>query len=153
MGAFRFKSTDLFVEIQNMKKRADKIMEQTFGRFANNNEPTSTTWEPATDVYETEKYYVIQMEIPGVEKSDIQIELKGEELIICGIKRLIKETPRCSYMILERSYGPFIRKFSLPKDIDLDSISASMDIGILMIKLPKKEVKPDEIKIQIQFEE
>ena len=153
MGSFKYKYSDIFVEIQNMKKRADKIMEQTFGRFSSKNEPASTTWEPATDVYETEKYYVIQMEVPGVEKSDIQIELKGEELIICGIKRLIKETPRCSYMILERSYGPFIRKFSLPKDIDLDSISASMDIGILMIKLPKKEVKPDEIKIQIQFEE
>ncbi len=112
-------------------------MEYTFDVFSRKNESPSGTWEPATDVYETEKFYVIQMEVPGVEKEDIQIELKGDELVICGIKRLIKETPTCSYMILERSYGPFVRKFCLPKDIDVEGISASLDVGILVVKLPK----------------
>jgi HSP20 family protein len=146
-------SSDILIEIQGMKNRVDKIMEKTFEHFSYKNSSPSGTWQPITDVYETEKHYVIQMELPGVEKEDINIELKDNQLIIYGEKKLIKETTGCSYLVLERSYGPFVRGFSLPQDIDDQGISASLSTGILMVRIPKKNIEPEEIKIQIQVED
>ncbi len=152
MGSTKYLSSDLFIEIQDMKNRMDKIMENTFENFGDKN--PSGTWEPLTDVYETEKYYIIQMEVPGLEKADINIEIKSGELTISGEKKLIKETSTISYLILERSYGPFLRRFNVPNHVDRDKISAHLDMGILTIKLPKKDIRTEqETSISIQVEE
>ncbi len=146
-------SSDILIQIQGMKERADNIIEKAFERFGYREYSPMSTWQPTTDVYETENSYIIQMEIPGVDREDVDIELKDNKLMVCGEKRLIKEASNCSYLILERSYGPFARSFSLPQDIDKDGIRASLNMGLLIIRIPKKDIEPEEVKISIQVDD
>ncbi len=148
-------SSDILIEIQGMKDKVDKIMEDTYEQFEyyQHGSRGMGLWKPITDVYETEDAYIIQMELPGIEKRDINIEVKRGKILICGERRLIKEAKGCSYHILERSYGPFARKFSIPEDADEDRITAAYRDGVLVVEIPKREVDKGSFKIQVSVEE
>ncbi len=147
--------SDILIEIQGMKDRVDKIMEESYERFDYYRDGSNKVgmWKPITDVYETMDSYIIQMELPGIEKRDINIEVREGELLICGERRLVKEVRGCSYHILERSYGPFARKFSIPENGDQDAISASYRDGLLVITVPKREIEKTTFKIDVKVEE
>ncbi len=148
-------SSDILIEIQGMKEKVDKIMEDSYEHFDYYQHGSRGVglWKPVTDVYETQDTYVIQMELPGVEKRDINIEVKRGEILIYGERRLIKEARGCSYHILERSYGPFARKFSIPRNGDEDKIVASYSEGLLVVEIPKREVESGSFKIEVSIEE
>ncbi len=149
--AYKF-TNDFFEELKIMKNRVDEIVEKSLMSFEKEKTASSNTFNPNTDVFETHNCYVIQMEVPGVEKDDIFIEVKDKELHIYGEKRLLKDTSCQSYVLLERSYGPFRRVFSLPQTVDEDGIKATLEKGVLTIKVPKKEFFKEEIKIKIDVE-
>jgi HSP20 family protein len=95
--------------------------------------------KPALDIRETEKQYVITLEVPGVEEKDIQLTLDKDVLTVRGEKRQEQETKEGGYHRIERSYGSFQRALNLPEDADQDSIKASFKNGVLTITIDKRE--------------
>ncbi|RMH62894.1 MAG: Hsp20/alpha crystallin family protein [Zetaproteobacteria bacterium] len=107
------------------------------------------TWLPAVDVRETTDALLIQAELPGIDKKDVRIELHEGRLTISGERKYEKEVNEENVYRIERAYGRFSRSFSLPRDIDTDAAEATMNNGVLEIRLPKKETaKPRSIEVR-----
>ena len=101
--------------------------------------------KPSVDIKENKKNYKISVEVPGVEESDIKLELVDGSLVIRGEKRQENEDKDEHYHSVERSYGSFQRVLSLPEDVNEDDIDAKFKNGVLTITAPRKQLaKPKE---------
>lgn len=110
-----------------------------------------TDWNPTTDIYETKDNYVFKIEVPGLKKDDVEIDLKENVLTIRGEKKEDNEIKKENYHRVESFYGSFNRSFTIPKDIDSKKVEASMKDGILELKIGKaEEVKSKKIPISIK---
>jgi HSP20 family protein len=104
---------------------------------------------PAMDVSENEKRYTITVEIPGVKREDVQVELEDGVLTIRGEKSSEREEKKERSRYAERSYGSFRRSFRLPSDADAEQLEAAFKDGVLTITLRKTEqAKPRTIAIK-----
>ena len=105
-------------------------------------------WNPAVDLYEKDDHFVINAELPGVDKKNISIDLKDRMLTISGERSYENEAKEENYYRRERSYGKFQRAFTLPADVDSDKIKAEFKDGLLQIEVPKPEQqKPKQVTI------
>lgn len=106
------------------------------------------TWVPPVDIFEKGDDLVIRAEIPGVEKDEIEISVEENRLVLRGERKRENEFDEEGAYRLERSFGGFMRSFSLPRTVDSTRISAGYKNGVLEIKLPKaEEAKPRKIDI------
>src|SRR5690242_19747238 len=113
-------------------------------------QPTQTLrrWLPATDVVEREDGYVLSIDLPGLSESDVKIELEDNVLTVSGERRSQSEAAKDGYCRVERAFGSFTRRLTLPEGVDGDAIAASFDKGVLEISIPKPEArKPRRIEI------
>ncbi|MDE0484948.1 MAG: Hsp20/alpha crystallin family protein [Candidatus Poribacteria bacterium] len=105
-------------------------------------------WRPSADISETDDSFEVRAELPGVTKDDVHISVKDNLLTIKGEKRQEKTDDSKDFHRVERSYGSFERKFTLPPKVEVDSIKAEFKDGVLTLSIPKpEEVKPKEIPI------
>jgi HSP20 family protein len=109
---------------------------------------TSRPWSPAVDVHETENELVLKADIPDVDIKDVDLQVEKQTLTIKGHRQFEKEGNGKAYHRIERSYGSFVRSFSLPSTVDTEKVAAEYKNGVLTITLPKKEAaKPRQVKI------
>ena len=99
---------------------------------------------PAANVAETEKDWVVAMELPGMHEKDVEVRLNGRQLVVSGERKQEKETKDKQFHRVESSYGMFERRFELPNDVrtDASSIDAKFHKGMLEIHVAKLEPKP-----------
>jgi HSP20 family protein len=93
---------------------------------------------PAVDLKETDEAYKICAELPGLRPEDIELEIKGEALLLTGHKSEEKDDHRAAYRISERRFGRFERRFPLPPDVDRERIEAAFKDGVLTVTLPRQ---------------
>ncbi|HEX4741185.1 MAG TPA: Hsp20/alpha crystallin family protein [Caulobacteraceae bacterium] len=93
---------------------------------------------PAVDLKETDEAYKICAELPGLRPEDIELEIKGEALVLTGHKTEEKDDHRAAYRISERRFGRFERRFPLPPDVDRGKIEAAFHDGVLTVTLPRE---------------
>ena len=98
---------------------------------------------PTVDISETDREYRINVEIPGVEKGDIRVDVRDDQLVIHGEKKQENEEDKGGYHRVERAYGSFQRILNLPPDADARSIDGKFRNGVLKLSVPKTE-KSDE---------
>lgn len=91
----------------------------------------------AGEVEETEKLLIVRLEIPGMDREDLTLSIEGNSLRISGEKRYLREDDRGSYHIMERAYGSFQRTIPLPQAVDGEHCEASLNNGVLSVRLPK----------------
>ena len=109
------------------------------------------TWSPRVDVHETDKELLIDVEVPGLEKKDIKVEVKDNTLTISGERKYEKKDKEGETCRLERRYGKFERTFGLSETLKSDKITASYKNGVLNLKLPKTEKAiPKEITVNVE---
>ena len=101
---------------------------------------------PAADVEETDDAYVVELELPSVKKSDIDISLSGRRLIVTGER---KEKERIGVLRRRtRSVGRFYYEVVLPQAVGEDAVSANLDEGLLTIRISKQDgERPRKIKV------
>ncbi len=92
---------------------------------------------PALNIKENETSYVVEAELPGVQKSDVSIDFHDSLLTIKGEKKATTEEKKDQYHRIERSYGSFSRSIQFPTDADAEKIVAKMEHGILKIEIAK----------------
>ena len=120
-------------------------------RGGNENEAmTVADWIPLVDISETTAEYVITAEIPEVKKEDVKVTLEHGVLTVQGIRRQEAEEKGKKYHRVERSYGSFVRSFTLPDLVDDTKVQADFKEGILTLHLPKSEkAKPKAIEVKV----
>ena len=113
--------------------------------------PTARPWAPAVDIYENENELVLKADVPAIKLEDIKIEIENGTLTIQGERKFEKSEGKGGYHRIERSYGSFVRCFSLPETVDPEKVNAEYTGGVLTVTLAKKEVaKPRSIKVEVK---
>jgi HSP20 family protein len=133
-------------ELEQFRSRMDQALHR-FG-FEGETPLATSDWVPRADILETKDAIMVRAELPGVKQEDIEVELENRMLTIEGEKKFKKETEEENYHRVERSYGRFVRTFTLPQNADPDHIIARFDDGVLEVEIPKLEgAKPKQIQI------
>jgi len=96
-------------------------------------------WLPAVDIREEENQFLIQADLPGIEPKDVEITMDKNVLTLKGERHQETEEGKNGYRRVERTYGTFYRRFSLPETADAERIQARSDNGVLTISIPKQE--------------
>jgi HSP20 family protein len=129
-----------------MQDRMNRLFSDAFTRTAG--EEVTGAWLPAVDIFEEGDNLILQAELPGVGKDDVDVRVQNNVLTLSGERRQQKEIKEEQFHRLERSYGKFVRSFTLPVGIDTEKIKAEFREGLLILTLPKaEEAKPKRIKI------
>lgn len=108
-------------------------------------------WIPPVDIAEDKDRITLTAELPGFREDQVNILMEGGVLTIRGERKFEEEKNGRNFHRVERSYGQFVRSFTLPNNVDREQIRASFDHGLLKVELPKsEEARPREIKISGQ---
>jgi HSP20 family protein len=142
MNLMRF---DPYREMQAFQDR----LSRAFGSRGEREEEMSLgAWVPPVDIAEEKDRIVITAELPGFQEDQISIQTENGMLTLTGERKFEKETGERNYHRVERSYGQFVRSFSLPNNVDREKIHATFSNGLLQIELPKREdAKPRQIRV------
>jgi len=127
-----------------------KLFEDAVARMLS--EPRAARpWSPAVDIVETEDALVLKADLPDVKLEDIDVRVENETLTIKGERKFEKEEKIKGYHRIERSYGAFMRSFTVPASLEADKVSAEYKNGVLTVTLPKREeAKPRQVKVQVK---
>lgn len=142
---------DPFKELEDMERR----MAMWFGRPLRRREGekealTVAEWSPLVDIEENEKEYLVKAELPEIKKDEVKVTVENGVLTIAGERKFEKEEKGKKYHRVERSYGSFVRSFTLPEDADGTKVSAEYKDGVLRVHLPKSEqAKPKAIEVKV----
>lgn len=102
------------------------------------------------DLFEDEQRIVVKLEVPGMDKNDLDIEVQGNALVVRGEKRFEKEETEGRYRVLQCAYGSFQRMVPLPVAVMADKARASYRNGVLRIELPKAETgQPRKLSVKV----
>lgn len=113
----------------------------------------SLGWIPPFEIVESDKALLMTVELPGLDKSDVKIDIGDNILTLRGEKKSehTEKDEKKEFFLEERSYGVFERSFTLPPTVDVEKVSAQFEKGVLKITLPKSEVvKPRGREIAIE---
>jgi HSP20 family protein len=128
-------------EMRQLHHRIDRLFDEffnpSFSRDSYFLEPLfDESYTPVFDIDETDTHYLVNIDLPGVKKEDVKIEVRDNQLCISG-ERKEERKGRGGY---ERSYGSFCRSFTLPSNVNGDGIEANYENGVLQISVPKAKV-------------
>ncbi|MGH9488795.1 MAG: Hsp20/alpha crystallin family protein [Terriglobales bacterium] len=109
----------------------------------------ASDWAPRADVVETEQAYLLDLDLPGVKREELDIQVDQETVTIKGERKLTAEPE--AYHRVERPYGSFSRMFLLPEFVNPAGIEAKLNDGVLHLVLPRREeAKAKQIQVQVQ---
>lgn len=107
-------------------------------------------WTPSVDIKEEDKQFVLYADIPGVSPKDIEVHMENGMLTVRGERKTEATQEEDNYKRVERVYGSFYRRFSLPDTADAEKIAADSSNGVLKITIPKIEkVQPRRISVNV----
>lgn len=108
-------------------------------------------WSPQVDISEDDKEYLVKADLPEMKKEDVKVTVEDNVLSISGERKAEKEEKNKKFHRIERSYGTFLRTFTLPEDADAKKIAAEFKDGVLKMHLPRTPAakpKPVEVKVE-----
>ncbi|MGE3975127.1 MAG: Hsp20/alpha crystallin family protein [Bdellovibrionales bacterium] len=104
---------------------------------------------PATEVEDNDNHFMVSLDLPGMKKEDIKIDVENNTLIVSGERKREEKTDTKRYHRIERSFGSFKRSFTLADNIDVEKIAAHHEDGVLRVYIPKAAASQAR-KVEIQ---
>lgn len=147
----RNKPTNILKVLDRIGKEEDLFSALTndlfhFHGYSPLNGIKNPNFSPSLDFIDKKNKYLVKVEIPGMDKGQVEIEIDDDILIVKGEKKNEYEETKNDVYVSERSYGSFRREIRLPSDCNRENIEASYENGVLCIDLPKIELKEKEKK-------
>jgi len=127
-------------EWERIQRTVEKSLPGTFGVNLLGRFTGPQHWVPNADVYETDERLVVKMELAGISKEDVEVQLDHRFLVVRGQRPDPCRHGKCTFRQVEIDYGYFERRFVIPKSVDGKKVTASYRNGFLLIELPKSEV-------------
>ena len=127
-------------------RRSFNHLDTLFDTFEEDKESAISSFVPTVNTREGEFAYHVDVDLPGVKKEDINIDVKENVLTISGERHSKEETKEEGYYKVESSFGKFQRSFTLPENTDIEDIKASTADGVLEVVIPKLKVEKKETK-------
>ena len=140
-----------FKELEEMEQRLSTYLGRPAARTETGQEAmTVAEWSPLVDITEDDKEYLIKADLPDVKKEDVKLTVQDDVMSISGERKYEKEAKGKKYHRVERTYGSFLRSFTVPDDADGNKVSAEFKEGVLNVHLPKSEkAKPKSIEVKV----
>jgi len=135
-----------FAELEELREQFNKVFNSMV-----ETQNKDLAFIPSVNTREADDAYYIEVDLPGVKKEDISIDVNEDVLTISGERKVKQEHKEDNFYKVESKYGKFERSFTLPEDADSDKIEAVSKNGVLEIKIPKVvkvENKPKKIEIK-----
>jgi HSP20 family protein len=137
-------------EMDTMYNTLDSMMRGFFDDRWLGAPALQSEWVPSTDIIEEENRYLVSLDLPGMLRENIKISVQNGTLSVRGERKNETKDSGKGYSRIERSYGTFMRTFTLPNTIDGKNIDASYKDGVLRLTLPKvEEARPKEIEVKV----
>ena len=142
---------DPFRELEEVSNRLNRAFGRpAVGHDGGTENLTVAEWTPCVDVSETDAEYLIKAELPEIKKENVKVSLENGLLTIQGERRYEKDEKGRRYHRVERSYGRFVRSFTLPDSVDESKVRAEYKDGVLNLYVPKAEkAKPKAIEVKV----
>lgn len=140
-----------FREMRDLRRGFDYINSVMNSLEEKDVESGLSSFVPSVNSREANDAYFVEIDLPGIKKDEITVDVKDNVLTISGERKVKNEIKEESYYKIESKYGNFVRSFTLPKDVDIENISANSTDGVLEVKIPKQEVitnQPKKIEIK-----
>ena len=139
---------DNWIPLADFRREMDSFFEDLFSPTLRTQRETNHAWTPACEVAEEEGHYMLTVEMPGIAKDDIKIEMADNIVTISGERHMENKKRETGAWFGERRYGKFQRSFTLPAGIDSVKVEANYQDGVLQLWVPKVEsAKPRQIKV------
>jgi HSP20 family protein len=147
---FRPFGEPFFREMEEMSDRLNRYLTTPLFRPYEKEALKLAEWAPVVDIEETETEYLVKAELPEIQKQDVKVTVENGVLTIQGERKLEKEEKGKKFHRVERSYGTFLRTFTVPEEVEASKVTAEFKDGILRIRLPKTEkVRPKAIEVKL----
>jgi len=149
---------DPFLDIDRTFREMERMFRAPFGDVSGDlaaatpSAAVTPFWRPAVDITEDKDKYLFHVELPGLNKDNVKINVEDGILIVKGERKMEKksEDPDKKFTRIERQYGTFVRRFTLPRDVDKSQIKAFFKDGVLDISIPKSQEKAKESEVKIE---
>ncbi len=138
-------------EIQEFRRGFDEFNSFLDNFLSDNSAFSDVNFMPSVNTREGKHAYHVELDLPGIKKEDIHVDIKDNSIVISGERKVREEVNADDYYKIESQYGSFERSFSLPENADVENIHAESKDGVLEVVIPKlnnEEVKPKTIEIK-----
>lgn len=133
---------DMMKDIQYLQETVERLLAD----FSRLRTPLllgkASVWRPLTDVYETDKEFVVRMDVAGIDPRDFDIALRGRLLTIRGVRRDPTPSARKHFHKMEISLGPFERNVAIPSHVQMSAMEADYEDGYLVVRMTKGVRRP-----------
>ena len=140
---------DLFTLQDRMNRLFEEAADRRSRTGEDEGEIERADWVPAADVYEDEREYTLALDLPGIDRSALEVNLDEGRLVIRGTRATTAEGTRARRA--ERPQGRFVRSFGLPDAVERGSITADYKDGVLMLHLPKRGEQQQHGRVKIEI--
>ena len=143
---------DPFRDVAELQNRINRMFDDSFGPSRDReDEMIVCAWRPAVDIYETEAGVTLAVELPGVGKENVTVEVKDNILTLKGERFAKTDIKPEAYYRQERCYGTFQRSFTLHHNIQPNLIKATFRDGMLEIEIPRPaEEQPKQVTVEVE---
>lgn len=124
-------------EIERLRDELEQVMGQFMGPLEERSDLFFRGWRPDADIVEQEDAYVVRLDLPGIRREDLTVEVQDDRLVISGERQGETREERDQYVRAERYAGRFRRILPLPGDADADQVRAVLRNGVLEVRVPK----------------
>ena len=147
---------DPFALLRAITAELDHGLDRPFGAFRwpswRGVELAGQPWNPAIDVFERDQRLVTKIDLPGVKKEDVKVEVTDGHLAISGERKTETEAKKDNVYRTERSFGSFCRVVPLPPDVKLEDVKATFSDGVLEVSVPLPAAPKANVR-QVQIED
>jgi len=138
-----------FREYEEIQTRLDRLFKER-GMRQEDDTLFTADWVPAVDVQETDREYLIKADLPEVKKEDVKVTVHEGVMTLEGERKLEKEEKGKKFHRIEREYGRFVRRFTLPDGADEARVAADFKDGVLNVRIPKSPVaRPKTVEVKV----
>ena len=130
---------DPFRELRGLQDEMNRLFNLGVSRSGNGEDIVRGAWSPSVDIFENQDKIVLEAELAGMKPEEVDISIENNVITLKGERKFEKTEDKDNYHRVERSYGSFVRSFTLPRTVVNDEAEADFQNGVLSITLPKRE--------------
>ncbi|MSQ83169.1 MAG: Hsp20/alpha crystallin family protein [Myxococcales bacterium] len=127
-----------WVDAFSLHAEINRVFNGTAGEQGPRHQPRTQNFAPAVDIVEQADKFILKFDLPEIQAADVDISIENQILTVKGERKSEAPETKSGWQRLERNYGKFSRSFTLPNNVDADSIAAAAKDGVLRLELPKK---------------
>ena len=129
--------SDPLADLLSLQEKMNRLFQESLSAEGPDGSGLGPAWTPLANAHETPEAYVVELEVPGLQQDDLDVQVQGERLVVRGERRPAGHGRPERFHRMERSYGPFSRSFTFAEPVDAERVTAQLKDGLLRLELPK----------------